>query len=108
MQTYNLSDIRELCPCYDPVKYLRESWTGDITDILRVADCPLRDRLWVVSRLALHPNDRLLNSIEAIKSWTELLHKVWLAAEDENPSVRDTYTQDLISFIHKVEEKIDG
>jgi hypothetical protein len=46
----NIADIRALKPCYDPAKYLPESWQGTARDILSIADCPAEDRLWVVLR----------------------------------------------------------
>jgi len=63
MKTYTIADIRELGPCYDPVTgldeygdvkhpggFLSEDWTGTAVDVLRVQNCPLEDRLWVVSQ----------------------------------------------------------
>ena len=49
MKTFSLGDIRKLNPCYDPTRYLEESWTGTLVDILRVTDCPAEDRIWVVA-----------------------------------------------------------
>ena len=51
MKTYTIDDIRNLDPepCYDPTRYLEESWTGTLVDILRVTDCPAEDRIWVVA-----------------------------------------------------------
>lgn len=48
MNIFTIADIRGLDPCYDPAKYLPEDWQGTALDILRVAECPPRDRLWVV------------------------------------------------------------
>ena len=49
MKTFSLGDIRKLNPCYDPIRYLEESWVGTLVDILRVTDCPAEDRVWVVT-----------------------------------------------------------
>jgi hypothetical protein len=48
MKTFTIDDIRGMGPCYDPSRYLPESWTGTALDILAVDDCPAQDRLWVV------------------------------------------------------------
>lgn len=42
----NIEDIRSLKPCYDPSKYLSESWQGSVQDILRMKNIPPQDRLW--------------------------------------------------------------
>ena len=51
MKQITINDIRKLDPepCYDPTKYLPEGWSGTLIDILNVTDCPLEDRLWVVT-----------------------------------------------------------
>lgn len=51
MKKFTISHIRELNPCYDPSIYLPEDWEGTLVDILRVKDCPPKDRIWVVSGL---------------------------------------------------------
>ena len=43
-----LKNIRDLNPCYDPIRYLPEDWTGDVVDILEHPDIPPIDKLWVV------------------------------------------------------------
>lgn len=43
-----IQDIRNLNPCYDPSKYLSEDWHGTALDILRLEECPIEDRIWVV------------------------------------------------------------
>jgi len=45
-----IQDIRDMDPCYDPGEYLPEDWEGSVIDILNIADCPAKDRLWVVLR----------------------------------------------------------
>ncbi len=44
-----IEDIREHDPCYDPIQFLPENWTGTALDILQIDDCPAEDRLWVVT-----------------------------------------------------------
>src|SRR5271165_4559279 len=51
MKTITPKEIRELKPCYDPGKYLKEDWQGTAIDILNLKDAPVSDRLWVVLRL---------------------------------------------------------
>jgi len=48
MNTFTIDDIRNMEPCYDPSRYISESWTGTALDILGVNACPPQDRLWVV------------------------------------------------------------
>ena len=50
MKSITLKEIRELKPCYDPGKYLKEDWQGTAIDILNLNDVPANDRLWVVLR----------------------------------------------------------
>src|SRR5579872_4440325 len=42
--------IRSWKPCYDPIKYLPESWKGTAIDILKSEKVPPQDRLWGVLR----------------------------------------------------------
>lgn len=48
MKTFSIHDIRDMGPCYDPDRYLPETWRGTALDILHVEECPAKDRLWVV------------------------------------------------------------
>ncbi len=43
-------DINLLCPCYDPIKYIPETWSGTLVDILKMEEIPAKDRLWVCVR----------------------------------------------------------
>jgi len=64
----NIKDIRDLDPCYDPVKYLSEDWEGSLLDILDVEDCPVVDKLWVV--LKLLPDDmNKLFALDCLKTY---------------------------------------
>jgi hypothetical protein len=54
-----LDDIRKLNPCYDPNRYLPENWEGSVSDILRLAECPEKDRIWVAVRLIDEKTARL-------------------------------------------------
>jgi hypothetical protein len=47
------SDIRGWGPCYDPKKYVPDTWRGTAVDILRLTSVPHADRLWVVLRTEL-------------------------------------------------------
>ena len=47
---FTIQDIRDLDPCYDPIKYLPEDWKGTVIDILDVKECSEEDRLWVALR----------------------------------------------------------
>ena len=53
LPTKTIQDIRDLAPCYDPAEYLPKDWQGTALDVLGVAACPVRDRLWVVWPLLL-------------------------------------------------------
>lgn len=44
-----IEDIRAKKPCYDPIKYLPENWSGTLLDILDIKGCRFDDRLWVVT-----------------------------------------------------------
>lgn len=48
MKTLTIADIRNLRPCYDPIKFLPETWSGTIIDILDIKECSFEDRLWVI------------------------------------------------------------
>lgn len=80
MKQITYSDIKALNPCYNPIKYIPEDWTGTVLDILNVEDCPAKDRLWVVLRE------------EFIDAKTLRLFTVWCAREAlklvENPDAR--------------------
>ena len=43
-----LADIRKLAPCYDPARYAPEDWRGTALDVLKAAQIPAQDRIWVV------------------------------------------------------------
>ena len=45
--------IKDLGPCYDPVKYISKDWEGAVLDILRMTEVPAKDRLWVCVRRTL-------------------------------------------------------
>ena len=59
MKTITINDIRSLNPCYDPKRYLPENWKGTLVDILEVNECPLKDRLWAVTRFLDDKIDKL-------------------------------------------------
>jgi hypothetical protein len=50
LKQITINDIRAFNPRYDLARFLPEDWCGTAVDILRVADCPPQDRLWVVLR----------------------------------------------------------
>jgi hypothetical protein len=50
VKTFSINDIRSWQPCYDPNKYLPETWQGTVLDLLCNDDIPLPDRLWVIMR----------------------------------------------------------
>lgn len=67
MKALTLADIRDLSPCYDPTKYLPEDWQGTVSDLLKVEDCPAKDRIWV--------------AVHLIDAKTARLFAVWCARE---------------------------
>lgn len=50
LATFTIEDIRSWGPCYDPGRFLPEGWQGTAVDILRVTECPIDDRMWVICR----------------------------------------------------------
>ena len=85
MKALTLADIRALNPCYDPSHYLPENWQGTVADILRINDCPAKDRIWVAVKL--------------IDAKTARLFAVWCAREAlalvPNPDPRSIATCDV-------------
>ena len=53
MKLITLENIRAWGPCYDPLRYAPEDWSGTALDVLRAENVPLPDRLWVVLREAV-------------------------------------------------------
>jgi hypothetical protein len=53
MKKFTITDIRKWKPCYDPSRYLAESWQGTALDILNDKRIPFEDRLWVIMRTDL-------------------------------------------------------
>lgn len=53
-------DIKQLGPCYDPIKYLPDTWRGTVIDILKMTNVPAKDRLWVAVRSEFL-NDQILH-----------------------------------------------
>ena len=87
LPTKTIQDIREMDPCYDPMQYLPEDWTGTALDILNVEDAPAQDRLWVVCHQGWI-DDRTLR-----------LFAVWCARESmklaDNPDPRSIAACDV-------------
>jgi hypothetical protein len=50
MKRFTTADIRKWNPCYDPSRYLAETWQGTAIDILNDNRIPFKDRLWVIMR----------------------------------------------------------
>lgn len=61
MQTTNVTyaSIKALQPCYDPIKFIPEDWSGSITDILKMSTVPAKDRVWVTVREQFMSIDQL-------------------------------------------------
>ena len=59
MKTYNIQDIRDLYPCYGPIKYMPEDWSGTLIDILNIEEYSAEGKLWVALNL-LRYNEKLL------------------------------------------------
>lgn len=53
MKTFTINDIRSWKPCYNPMTYLPEGWSGTCVDILNNENIPHVDRLWCVLRAEL-------------------------------------------------------
>ncbi len=52
-KTITIAEIRSFNPCYDPNKYLPESYNDSLTALLENKEIPPKDRLWVVVRNSL-------------------------------------------------------
>jgi len=52
-----IKDIRDLDPCYDPVRYLPRGWSGTVDDLLYIEGCPIDDVFWVVLRDCFLPEN---------------------------------------------------
>lgn len=50
MKVLTMETLRSFKPCYDPIRYLPENWSGTILDIVSIDEIPWEDRLWVVMR----------------------------------------------------------
>jgi hypothetical protein len=50
MKKFNIELIRSFKPCYDPIRYIPESWVGTAIDLLDIKKIPFHDRLWVLMR----------------------------------------------------------
>lgn len=59
-----IADIRDIGPCYNPSKYLKEDWNGSIQDILRMKNVPADDRLWVACNKQFISEDLLFKFSE--------------------------------------------
>jgi hypothetical protein len=85
MKVYNLSDIRELKPCYDPADKVGEDWSGTVVDILKLENVLAKDLLWVVTKYLTDKQNRLF--------------AVWCAREAlklvENPDPRSITACDV-------------
>lgn len=53
MKTFTIEELRSWGPCYDPVRYLPEGWSGTVMDVLNLKECPFQDRLWVIAHTGL-------------------------------------------------------
>lgn len=53
MKKFSIKTIRSWNPCYDPVRYLPETWYGTALDILEHKEIPFQDKLWVILRTDL-------------------------------------------------------
>ena len=50
LKYFDMKDLRSYNPCFDPNKYLEESFKGTAIDILNNENIPSHDRLWVALR----------------------------------------------------------
>lgn len=53
LKVFTYEDIKSWNPCYDPIKFIPNTWRGTAIDILDLKDVPCPDRLWVVLRTSL-------------------------------------------------------
>jgi hypothetical protein len=50
MKTVTLETLRSFNPCYDPIEWFPEDWSGTALDIVSDDRIPWEDRLWAVMR----------------------------------------------------------
>jgi hypothetical protein len=50
MKTFTYADIVSWRPCYSPSLYLKEDWSGNALDLLKIKEIPTKDKFWVVLR----------------------------------------------------------
>ena len=51
--------IKDLYPCYDPIKYIPENWEGTVFDILDLEGPSIGDKFWVILREDFIPSSIL-------------------------------------------------
>jgi hypothetical protein len=50
MKPFTYADIVSWRPCYPPSRYLKEDWSGNALDLLKIKEIPIKDKFWVVFR----------------------------------------------------------
>ena len=59
MKQITYAEIKEFGPCYDPTRYIPETYLGTAIDILKMINVPAKDRLWVVVRHTIMTDKQL-------------------------------------------------
>jgi hypothetical protein len=50
LKIITMADIRDKRPCYSPLKYAGENWSGTILNVLRDPRVPAEDKIWLATR----------------------------------------------------------
>ena len=85
MKTITMQQLRSYNPCYDPIKYLPENWSGTAIDILQHKTIPYKDKLWAVLRSDIL-SDKILR-LFAISCARSCLH---LARKEDQEVLNNT------------------
>lgn len=69
MKTITYNEIKELTPCYDPIRYIPIDWTGTLIDILSMENIPAKDRLWVCVRHTFLTDKRVKECNDVVEAY---------------------------------------
>jgi hypothetical protein len=91
---FDLNYIRSFNPCYDPIKYLDETWEGTILDIVKNNTIPFEDVLWLAMRTDF-VSERLMR-----------IFAVWCARQVQH-LMKDQRSVDALDFMDAYIEHVD-
>jgi hypothetical protein len=100
--------LRDLDPCYDPIKYLPEDFRGTALDILNHKEIPAKDKLWVCLRTYVLDEKTLrLFSVKCARYATNLLtDKAFAAKLNDLIDVSEKYALGLATEEERIASRI--